>query len=84
MGELSKLPNIGDKLETKLTQVGINTIKDFRKLGSLEAFLRIRAYDPGVCLNTLCALEGALQGVRWHKLQETDKNELRSFYKSLG
>jgi len=84
MGELSKLPNIGRILEHKLGQAGISTLAEFKKLGSKEVFLRIRATDYGVCLNTLCALEGALQGIRWHYLQEEDKIELKRFFESLG
>jgi DNA transformation protein len=41
MGELSKLPNIGTKLEKQLADVGITTAEELKKVGSREAWLRI-------------------------------------------
>lgn len=46
MGELSKVVNIGEKLEEQLKEVGIGSIEELRKIGSREAWLRIRAMDP--------------------------------------
>ena len=45
MGELSKLPNIGNVLEKQLNDVGINTIDDLINLGSKEAWLKIKEID---------------------------------------
>jgi DNA transformation protein len=28
----------------------------------------------------LCALEGAIQGVRWHNLDEATKQQMKAFY----
>ena len=42
MGELSKLPNIGNVLEKQLNDVGINTIDDLINLGSKETWLKIK------------------------------------------
>jgi len=50
MGELTDLPNIGEKLERQLNDVRITT------------------------------LEGAIQGVRWHYLDEKTKESLKAFY----
>ena len=49
MGELRKLPNIADKLEAQLTDVGIPTIDALKQTGSREAWLRIAAIDPSAC-----------------------------------
>ena len=46
MGELSKVINIGEKLEEQLEAVGITNIEELRKTGSREAWLRIKATDP--------------------------------------
>ena len=70
MGELSKLPNIGNVLEKQLNDVGINTIDDLINLGSKEAWLKIKEIDDSACLNRLMALEGAIQNIRWHNLSE--------------
>jgi DNA transformation protein len=80
MGELSKLPNIAAKLEGQLAQVGITTIDELKNTGSREAWLRILAIDPSACIMRLSALEGAIQGVRWHYLDEETKKSIKTFY----
>ena len=80
MGELKQLPNIAEKLEAQLTKVGIPTIDALKQTGSREAWLRIAAIDPSACYMRLCALKGAIQGVRWHHLDEGTKKEMKAFY----
>ena len=80
MSELSSLPNIAEKLELQLTQVGITTAAELRAAGSREAWLRILAVDSSACFNRLCALEGAVRGIRWHYLDDNTKAELKAFY----
>lgn len=81
MQKLSDLPNIGKTLEDKLIRVGITTREDLINVGSEQALLRIRAIDNTACFNMLCALEGAIQGIRWHGLAPERKQELKSFLK---
>jgi DNA transformation protein len=83
MGELSKLPNISTVIEEKLIDVGVSTRQELFDVGSKEAFMRVRLKDTTACLNMLCAIEGAIQGVRWHNLPDIVKSDLRSFYKEL-
>lgn len=80
MGELSKLPNIGKIVEEQLNQVGIETFEQLKGAGSKEAWLRIKGIDDSACINRLYALEGAIQGIRWHKLADVVKGELKEFY----
>lgn len=80
MGELSSLPNIGKALEAQLGEVGITTIAQLKAAGSREAWLRILSRDPSACIMRLSALEGAIQGIRWHHLDEETKRSLREFY----
>lgn len=80
MGELRKLPNIAEKLEAQLMQVGIPTVDALKQTGSREAWLRIAAIDPSACYMRLCALEGAIHGVRWHHLDEATKKAMKAFY----
>jgi DNA transformation protein len=54
-----------------------------KEIGSKEAFFRIKQKDSTSCFNMLCALEGALQGIRWHFLSDDIKQELKAFYKTL-
>ena len=80
MGELTKLPNIANEMERQLTQVGITTIDELKRVGSREAWLRILERDSSACLNRLCGLEGAIQGIRWHGLDVKTKESLKEFY----
>ncbi len=82
MGELSKLPNIGKVVEKQLNEVGINTVDDLINIGSKEAWLKIKKIDESACINRLMALEGAIQNIRWHKLSDDDKENLKEFYNS--
>ncbi len=81
MQKLSDLPNIGSTLEIKLIEAGIDSPKKLIELGSENAFLRLSGIDDSSCYNMLCALEGAVQGIRWHQLQKERKEELRHFLK---
>lgn len=80
MGELCKLPNIGNVLETQFNQVGINTIDKLKQVGSKQAWLDIKTIDKSACVNRLLALEGAIQGIRWHNISDEKKDELKNFY----
>ena len=80
MGELTKLPNIAAKLEGQLIDVGVTTVDELKQVGSREAWLRILARDPSACIMRLSSLEGAIQGVRWHYLDEETKASLKAFY----
>ena len=79
---LTKLVNIGKTLEGQLKTVGIQTEAQLREAGSRKAWLRIKAVDSSACYNRLCALEGALRGIRWHDLPHRVKKDLKAFYQS--
>lgn len=82
MGALAKLPNIGNVLEAQLEEVGIATPEALREIGSRAAWLRILAAGSSACFHRLCALEGAVRGVRWHALDEPVKADLKEFYQA--
>ena len=84
MTALTTLPNIGNTLAEKLIQVGISSPEELKNTGSENALLRIRAIDESACFNMLCALEGAIQGIRWHNLSAERKEELRQFLRLKG
>lgn len=79
MGELAKLPNIGKVVEEQLNEVGIKTVEQLKEMGSKRSWLRIKAIDASACINRLYALEGAIQGIRWHYLSDEIKSELKEF-----
>ena len=81
MGELTKLPNIGKKLESQLADIGITTVDQLKEVGSREAWLRILARDPSACTMRMLAFEGAIQGVPLNYLDDETKTSLKEFYK---
>jgi len=78
---LTSLPNIGKVAAQKLIQAGITTPDQLIKLGTEQAFIRIETIDSTACLSMLQALEGAVQGVRWHDLPMERKERLKEFYR---
>ncbi|MDR0790220.1 MAG: TfoX/Sxy family protein [Bacteroidales bacterium] len=82
MSKLSERINIGKVLESNLNSVGIESYEDLTKLGSEEAFLKLQMFGHDPCMNTLCALEGAIEGIRWHDLPKEKKENLKLFFKS--
>ena len=83
MSELKSLPNIGKELEKLLRQVEISNAEELKQVGSENAFIRIKTIDPSACISKLCALEGAVQGIRWHNLSNERKQELKEFLKMV-
>jgi DNA transformation protein and related proteins len=77
---LQKLPNIGKVLAEMLIQVGISTPEQLREVGAENAFARLLALDSSSCTCKLYALEGAIQGIRWHQLSKERKDELLEFF----
>lgn len=80
MGELSKLPNIGEKVESQLNNIGIFTYEELKAAGAENAWLKIQEIDSTACIHRLLALEGAIQGMKKTLLPETRKAELKKFY----
>ncbi len=84
MSALSALPNVGKVLERNLLQIGVETPEQLRALGAKEAFLRIRMQaDPEACLHMLYGIQGAVDGVRYLRLPQETKDELKRFYNAL-
>ena len=82
MSNLTELPNIGKTLVQQLEDIGIHTAQELVDLGSRDAWRRIQANDPSACYHRLCALEGAIRGIRWHDLPTDLKADLKDFYQS--
>lgn len=79
--ELSKLPNIGKTLAEKLILIGIENASQLRNTGAENVFIRLKTVDKDACINMLCAIEGAIQGIRWHDLTQSRKEELKAFFR---
>ncbi len=83
MSKLCELINIGETMEKRLAAVGIYDIETLMKIGSKEAFIRLRLSEGDTCFSSLCGLEGAVQGIRWHHLSNESKEDLLKFFKSF-
>ena len=83
MGELSKLPNIGNVVEQQLNEVGITTYEQLKETGSKQAWLNIKNIDSSACIHRLYALEGAILGIKKSQLSAQTKAELKEFYNSF-
>ncbi len=79
MTELTSMRNIGKELERKLKIIGINSAKDLKKIGSKEAFFKLKIRFPEVCLVHLYTLEGAITNKDFNKLSEEIKKDLKEF-----
>lgn len=80
MGELAKLPNIGQEVERQLNLVGIFTEEDLKSTGSREAWLKIQGIDESACIHRLMAPEGAIRGEKKAALPKDVKEALKDFY----
>jgi DNA transformation protein and related proteins len=81
MEMLSQMSNIGRQLEKKFELAGINTPAVLREVGSKNRYLRISSCDQRACLSMLCALVGAIRGIRRHNLPKEVKSDLCEFSK---
>ncbi len=85
MNNLTKLPNIGKTLAEKLVLIGIKNEQELKMTGSENTIIKISTIEnSGVCINMLYALEGAIQGIRWHDLDNGRKEELKEFYRMMN
>lgn len=84
MTRLTDTPNIGTVLAKKLESVGIDSREKLIEIGSKDALARIATIeDNDVCINMLYALEGGIQGIRWHGLSKDEKMELKEYFHIL-
>jgi len=79
--ELRKMPNIGKTLAEKLQLVGIENAKQLKDIGAENAFIKLNTVDNDACINMLFAIEGAIQGIRWHDLDKLRREELKEFFR---
>jgi len=81
MSQLIDLSNIGKTLANKLNDADISSIEQLKSIGSKQAIIKISTIEnSGACITMLYALEGAIQGIRWHDLSKKTKQELKAFY----
>lgn len=83
MSELISMKNIGREMAKKLAAVGIHSPEQLLSLGSRQAFARLKAAYPQVCLVHLYALESAVTQTEFNALSAEVKRDLKAFSDSL-
>jgi DNA transformation protein len=74
---VGQLPNLGPKSAAWLRDVGVTTRAELERLGSVRAFRKVIEAGHPSSLNLLYALEGALLDLRWDRLSEEIRANLR-------
>ena len=80
---LSKLPNIGKVLEEQLRQAGITNTELLRKMGSQQAWLKIRRTTAQFAFTASMHWRGRCRESRRHCWRRRKKEELREFFQSV-
>lgn len=83
MPKTSELPNIGKEMESLLAQIGINTAEDLKSLGTEQTFIQLQAICEDACFSKLMAIEGAIEGIRWHNVDRSRKEALKEFFNQI-
>lgn len=83
MAELTSMINIGKEIEKKLISIGIESSEELIRIGSKEAFLRLKLHYSNVCLVHLYTLQGAIDNIEYNQLSDEVKSDLKSFSDEL-
>lgn len=74
---IETLPNLGPKSCQWLREVGIDTIAELERRGSVVAYRLVKQQQPTASLNLLWGLAAGLQGIDWRQLSQQSKEQLR-------
>ena len=78
------MPDIGSTLADLLIETGIRTPDELFENGTFQAFFKIIAYETEACISKLCAIEAAIEGIRWHKLSKEKEAELKQYFTMIN
>lgn len=73
---LVQLRGLGPRSASLLSHAGIHTVAQLRVADPYRVYLRLRAARPGVSLNLLYALIGAVQGLDWRVVAREQRTEI--------
>lgn len=75
---LERMKNLGPVVAARLRVAGVETPEELRRLGAVEAYVRLKRAFPAETPHTLLyMLHGAVTDVRWHSLSEESRAALR-------
>ena len=72
-----KIPNLDRVSKRRLAEIGVTTLADLEKKGSVATFLAVQERGHAPTPNLLYTLEGALLGLRRDRLPDVVKQNLR-------
>ncbi len=73
---MSKIRNIGPASMRWLEEIGVETLEELRRVGSVPVYAMVRDQHPEATLNLLWSLEAALRDMDWHELSQEVKDAL--------
>ncbi len=73
---IESLKNLGPKSSQSLREIGIFTIGDLRRVGSVEAFVMLKMHGKNFNTVMLWAMEMGLQGRHWQDITPAEKRSL--------
>ena len=73
---IADLPNLGPKSRDIMASVGVTSLAQLRRLGSVAAYALAKNSGANVSLNLLWALEGALSGQHWREVARLQRTSL--------
>ncbi|GAT67040.1 transcriptional regulator [Planomonospora sphaerica] len=75
--KFSDLRNLGPRSDEWLARAGVRDVGHLAELGAVEVYRRLQdAAIPGLSLNALWAIEGALADVDWRLIPAERRQEL--------
>ncbi len=78
-GGNTDLPNLGPRSLAILTEAGIGSADELKKIGAVAAYARAKAlYPDKVSLNLLWALVAGLEGRDWRDITAAEKDKLKA------
>ena len=83
MAELTSMRNIGKEMEKKLNSIGVFSSEELTRVGSKEAFIRLKMHYSDLCPVHLYTLQGAIDNVEHHQLPDEFKRDLKRFCDDL-
>lgn len=76
--DIEAVLNLGPRSGALLREVGITTFEELKKVGSVEAYLRVRQAGHNASIMLLWAMEGGIRGIHFAKLPNDVKRQLRA------
>ena len=70
------LPGLGPRSLAMLAAAGLHDRAALERLGSVRAYLRVKAAGQNASLNLLWAIEGALTGQDWRVVAREERGRL--------